>query len=167
VLEAVDAEPRAFKVPTGVVFGIGLSRHRPRRIATANQDTVMRIFDVETGELVVGSHSLSDMSDVDFSLDDRRVAVASTDGSIAVFDSADGRALAQLGGGAGWMSSVVFSPHDEVLAAADDRGRIQLLPVADDTKVPPKKLKLVREIVKAHLGQVIGGVAKEQTGWPC
>jgi hypothetical protein len=36
-------------------------------------------------------------------------------------------------------------------------------------KVPPKKLKLVREIVKAHLGQVTGGMEcdEAQTGWPC
>ena len=88
------------------------------------------MFDAFTNAPLVATHSLSDIETVAFSADDLRVAIGNSDGTVAIYDSLDGRLLAHMGDSSlGWITGIGFSPLDDVLITADDHGQIRTWPI--------------------------------------
>jgi len=74
---------------------------------------------------------------VEFSLDDLRLAVGVSDGTVVIRGRSDGRLLARYGDGSmGFMMSVAFAPSSPILATGDDRGVIRLSPIDVDRRSP-------------------------------
>jgi WD40 repeat protein len=104
--------------------------HDGTHIATAG-NTVASVYDTATGALLWAAHGMSDVQAVVFSPDDRRVAVANWEGSVSVYDAADGRLLARFGDvrNSGFLFGVAYSSRGDLLTA-DDHGEIRIWPVA-------------------------------------
>lgn len=64
--------------------------------------------------------------DVIFSPDGSRVFSASADGTLRMWDPANGRPIATLRTGRDWVESLAFSPDGTHLAVGDERGVIQI-----------------------------------------
>jgi WD40 repeat protein len=103
-------------------------------VATASTNDAVAIFETATGRLVAHARTISELLAVAF-VDDDRVAVANRDGFVTIFDSRDGRLLAHHGDAAsGWSSGLAFSPLDDAIASADDRGLIRFWSVRSDAR---------------------------------
>jgi WD40 repeat protein len=96
-----------------------------RRVASANADRTVSVWDAETGEerLTLRGHPAAVWS-VAFSPDGGRLASVSRDGTGKVWDTQTGRELASFRGDAS-LNTVVFSPDGRRLAAAS-RDVVQL-----------------------------------------
>lgn len=94
-----------------------------RRIVTASEDTTARIFDAETGELIVNltGHN-NTVSAAEFSPDGRRVVTASRDGSVRIWDSRDGRHCQILHHGDSPAQCVSSSSDGTKIIAGFDNG---------------------------------------------
>jgi WD40 repeat protein len=144
------SEAHELPAVNGVLHGVALTRDGAY-VAIAGQDTVVRVYAMATGAQRAASHGMSDLQDVAFSADEHRLAVANTDGTIGVYDSADGRLLAAFGDRLGWASAVAFSPDGALLAAADDTGRIQLWTIPPENRSPALVAGEVRCLVPLAL----------------
>jgi WD40 repeat protein len=96
-----------------------------RRVASANMDRTVSLWDAETGEerFTLRGHSGSVLG-VAFSPEGARLASVSSDGTGKVWDAESGREVASFRGDAG-LNTVVFSPDGRRLAAAS-RDVVQL-----------------------------------------
>ena len=63
---------------------------------------------------------------VAFSPDGQRLASASRDQTVKIWDSATGKELFALKGHAGWVTSVAFSPDGQRLASASDDQTVKI-----------------------------------------
>jgi WD40 repeat protein len=134
---AVDSglSPTQLNIAVEPVRGVAWSHHGDR-LAVGTTDTMTRVFDAHTWLPQSASRSLSDIEDVDFSPSDLRVATVDTDG-VTVIDSVNGRTLARFTDTrGGFLTSVAFSPHEDLLASCDDFGVIYLWAIEVEQHAP-------------------------------
>jgi WD40 repeat protein len=83
-----------------------------KRVVSGSHDMTIRIWDVESGQVVVGpleGHT-SYVSSVAFSPDGKRIVSGSDDRTIRIWDVESGQVVGPLEGHTDYVSSVAFSP---------------------------------------------------------
>jgi eukaryotic-like serine/threonine-protein kinase len=97
------------------------------RLATAVYDNALRVWDVDTGQVV---HTLkghaSDVFAVAYSPDGRRLASAGADGTVRIWDPGFGREVIVLRGHSGIVAAVAFSSDGTQLASAGSDGSVRI-----------------------------------------
>jgi WD40 repeat protein/serine/threonine protein kinase len=104
----------------GVAFAL-FSRNE-RRVLTASDDGTARVWDAETGNVLVQfTGHTNRLTSAEFSPDGKRVVTASHDKTARVWDAESGKALVTLTGHTGRIRMASFSPDGKrVLTAAED-----------------------------------------------
>jgi WD40 repeat protein len=94
-----------------------------QRIATASQDTTARIWDANTGQLLLTLTGHADsVNGIVFSPDGKRVATTSDDGTAKVWDASTGEELLTFSGHTEWVARIAFSPDGAWLATTSGDG---------------------------------------------
>jgi WD40 repeat protein len=103
---------------TAAVRGVAFSRDGSR-LATASQDSMVRVWDAHTGEqqLLLKGHGAA-VAGVAFSPDGKHLASASEDKTVRVWEIPGGREQLILEGHTGEVSGVAYSPDGKHLASA-------------------------------------------------
>jgi len=87
-----------------------------RRIATASQDKTAKIWDAETGLLLLTLTGHTDsVNGIVYSPDGKRIATTSDDHTAKVWDASTGEELLTLSGHTDWVFRVAFSPDGKRL----------------------------------------------------
>lgn len=122
---ANNSHARVLQGHTDLVFSLSFSPDA-RRLASASGDGTVRIWDVETGNLVLDmpAHPYH-VNCVAYSPDGRTLATASDDFTIALWNSTTGERLATLLGHAYCVQCVAFSRDGRLLASATAHGEIR------------------------------------------
>jgi WD40 repeat protein len=132
-----------------------------RRLASASDDGTLRVWDAATGREILTLQWLTDqplllrnqfrtafrLSTPAFSPDSRRLACASGDNAIKVWDAATGQELFTCPGHRGRVFAMAFSPDGKQLASASDDRTVKLW----DTATGQESLCL-----RGHPGWVMG-----------
>ena len=97
------------------------------RLASASSDSTIRLWDVDTGEILdtLCGHE-SYVLDATFSPDGSRLASASDDNTIRLWDTATGDILNTLRGHSGSVRGVAFGPDGSRLASASGDNTVRL-----------------------------------------
>jgi WD40 repeat protein/transcriptional regulator with XRE-family HTH domain len=92
-----------------------------KRIGTASQDKTAKIWDAETGKLLLTlkGHTAS-VNGIAFSPDGKRVATSSDDHTAKVWDVSTGKELLTLSGHTNWIYRIAFSPDGKRLATTSE-----------------------------------------------
>lgn len=92
-----------------------------KRIGTASQDKTAKIWDAETGKLLLTlkGHTAS-VNGIAFSRDGKRVATSSDDHTAKVWDIITGKELLTLSGHTNWIYRIAFSPNGKRLATTSE-----------------------------------------------
>ncbi|MCA9237634.1 MAG: protein kinase, partial [Planctomycetales bacterium] len=114
------AEGHDFLASSAVFFAGGA------RLATGAGDGTVRLWDVGTGSETSVLEGVGRTSALAVSDDGRWVATGSPDGAALVWDARTGQELAKLAGHDAEVTAVALAPAGDLLAAADERGRVQL-----------------------------------------
>lgn len=140
---ALDAW-RMARVPQAVEL---LARHRPKAGETDLRSFVWHYLWrlCHDGQLTLYGHDNSVYS-VSYSLDGKRLATASADGTARLWDTESGRQLAVFRGHKGDVNMAKLSPDGRWLATAGDDGIVRLWTVS-----PPQS----RFVCRGHSGEVI------------
>jgi WD40 repeat protein len=130
LLRKLDAGPTAggltvFFSPDGATLVVG------------NRNSTTTLFDVTTGQSRATLHK-EQSHGIQFSPDGRTLAVAYVDGTIGLWNPADGRLLRQRKTSAEELYRVEWSPDGQILASAGLKGKITLW--------DPTDLSVLREI---------------------
>jgi WD40 repeat protein len=105
-----------------------------RRLA-CGADKNVRVWDVDTGNLLLNVAHVADVWGVAFSPDGTRVASASLDSWARVWDAGTGRLVRAVGPHPTWVRAVAYSPDGRLLATSCDDGRPRLWEAADGRPV--------------------------------
>lgn len=108
-----------------------------KRLAVGNRNARTTIFDVATAK-VVATLSKSQSHGLQFDPSGRTLAVSYVDGSLALWNAADGHLLREVKTTAEELYRVDWSPDGQILASAGRKGKITLWNPAD--------LSILREI---------------------
>ncbi|HSJ51753.1 MAG TPA: WD40 repeat domain-containing protein, partial [Actinomycetota bacterium] len=97
------------------------------RVATSGNDGVPRIWDIDTGRILVAlaGHSSAPW-DVAFSPDGSRIATAGSEGVVRLFDPASGEQVLALYGHEQRVVRLAFSPDGTMLASASMDGTVRI-----------------------------------------
>jgi WD40 repeat protein len=108
-----------------VVFAVAFSPDS-KRIATAGADRAIRVFEVETGKLLVQIEDHADwIFAIAFSPDGKRLASASRDKTCKVFDVAKKESLVTFPGHAQPVYTVAFTPDGKAVVTGGEDNRIR------------------------------------------
>ena len=108
-----------------VVFSVAFSPDS-KKIATAGADRTIRVFEVETGKLLVQIEDHADwIFAVAFSPDGKRLASASRDKTCKVFDVEKKESLVTFPGHAQPVYTVAFAPDGKAVATGGEDNRIR------------------------------------------
>src|SRR3989440_123451 len=101
--------------------------HDSARLASASEDSTVKIWDASSGECLqtLEGHSAWVQS-VAFSHDSARLASASGDGTVKIWDASSGECLQTLEGHSNWVQSVAFSHDSARLASASDDATVKI-----------------------------------------
>jgi Tol biopolymer transport system component len=92
-----------------------------RRLASADSDRTVKIWDAETGQVVFTFHGHTGMvHGLAFSPDGRRLASASDDKRVRLWDAQTGQEVHALKGHTEWVNGVAFSPDGRRLASGSN-----------------------------------------------
>jgi WD40 repeat protein/serine/threonine protein kinase/DNA-binding XRE family transcriptional regulator len=98
-----------------------------KRIATASQDKTAKIWDANTGQLLLTltGHTES-VNGIVFSPDGRRIATTSDDHTAKVWDASTGDELLTFSGHTDWVARIAFSPDGTrlVTTSADETAKV-------------------------------------------
>jgi WD40 repeat protein len=137
-----------------------------KRIVSGSSDNTIRVWDAETGEVVVGpleGHTAW-VNSVAFSQDGKRIVSGSSDNTIRVWDAETGEAVVgPLGGHTNWVNSVAFSQDGKRIVSGSWDNTIRVWDAEAGEVVGPDDhgivfgLRDTREVVGLRDGQT-GGV---------
>ena len=117
-----------------VVFSVAFSPDS-KKIATAGADRTIRVFEVETGKLLVQIEDHADwIFAVAFSPDGKRLASASRDKTCKVFDVEKKESLVTFPGHAQPVYTVSFTPDGKGVATGGEDNRIRIWNPDNDGK---------------------------------
>jgi WD40 repeat protein len=111
-----------------------------RKLASASDDTTVRLWDLKDGKVEILRHSQS-VTSVAFSPDGKLLASGSRDGSVTLFDGETGSQRATLSGSGEETISLAFSPDGLTLASGKRWGSIVLSDVSADRLSVRRQLK--------------------------
>jgi dipeptidyl aminopeptidase/acylaminoacyl peptidase len=122
-----EAKPVRELVETqDVVFAVVFSPDS-KRVATAGADRAIRVFEVETGKLLVQIEDHADwIFAIAFSPDGKRLASASRDKTCKVFDLEKKESLVTFPGHAQPVYTVSFTPDGKAVASGGEDNRIRV-----------------------------------------
>lgn len=112
VLTAADAIGGVAFAPDGTTFAAG-----------SIPDVLLAKAETGGQFLILKGHTAG-VNDVAFSSDGRKLASASTDGTVIVWEVGTGQSIYRLPAASGAVHGVAFSPDGSLLAAGTERGRI-------------------------------------------
>jgi WD40 repeat protein len=115
-LDHPDKPERVIVSNAGFIYGIAYSRDG--RLATANADRTIRIFDPRGGSQAVLRGHTDEVNTVQFTYDGAHVISASADGTLRLWDAAGGDALDVLQSGG--IFDVAVSRDGRIASAAED-----------------------------------------------
>jgi hypothetical protein len=108
-----------------VVFAVAFSPDS-KRVATAGADRAIRVFEVETGKLLVQIEDHADwIFAIAFSADGKRLASASRDKTCKLFDLDRKESLITFPGHAQPVCAVAFAPDGKAVASGGEDNRIR------------------------------------------
>jgi len=108
------------------VFAVAFSPDS-KKIATAGADRTLRVFEVETGKLVLQIEDHADwVLGVAFSPDGKRLATASRDKTAKVFDVEKKESLVTFPGHGSPVYTVAFTPDGKGVATGGEDNRIRI-----------------------------------------
>lgn len=97
------------------------------RIATGGRDNIIRVWDAQTGEMLMQTEGHSDwVSALTFSPDGMRLISASRDNSLRLFDANSGELLRVIGSHEDDVSAVSITPDGAIITSAGRDGIIKL-----------------------------------------
>jgi photosystem II stability/assembly factor-like uncharacterized protein len=121
------AEPRlSLQAHDGWVWDVAFSNDS-ERIASASADGTLKIWSVESGDLLgtLTGHT-STVSQVAFAPDGSTLASASWDGTLRIWDVTTFATLNTLHGHDDWVLGLAYSPSGELLASSGADGKVLL-----------------------------------------
>jgi WD40 repeat protein len=94
-----------------------------------------RVFTRSGGCLLVAAHHRSDVNGVAWFPDGKRLAAASDDGAVSIFDADTGRLRRLLTGHTDWVDHVAVHPDGSLLASASLDGSVGVWNAASGARV--------------------------------
>jgi WD40 repeat protein len=131
-----------------------------------NADTVVRLFDLPSGEQICPTSGHAGESvKVAFSPDGKTLASAAKDGTVRLWDLADGRQTRVLTGHAGEIRSVAFSPGRRLLGSSSADGTVRVWNVATGKAVRTfvGHAGLVEQVLFSPDGKLLASAGRDGT----
>jgi eukaryotic-like serine/threonine-protein kinase len=101
------------------------------RLATSSSDKTARVWDVQTGQLLLTlSGHANPIPDIAYSPDGKLIATGSGDNTAKIWDAATGAELLTLRGHSSELQSVAFSPDGRLLATGSGDNTAKIWEVA-------------------------------------
>jgi WD40 repeat protein len=102
-----------------------------KRLATASDDTTVKLWDVNTGKEIQTLRGHTDVvRDVSFSPNGKLLASASRDNTVKLWDANTGKEIDTLRGHTDWVWGISFSPDSKRLASASGDKTVKLWDVS-------------------------------------
>ena len=125
-LSNLERPVKTLRGPTGNVWSLAASPDG-RFLAAGDQDAVVTVWDLETGEVRYSLHGHSfRIWALTFSPDGTLLASGSHDATIKLWDMATGMEVGILEGHESWIRCLTFTPDGELLASSSCDGTVRV-----------------------------------------